>query len=301
MKSILFDEYLRNGMAFWFLLFSFLFEGVSLFWTLLHVNGVIPNPSSFLSLFGTVTFFTGFVYYIWVGWYLNGYTDGPTEYVKLLENIRIVAMQLIIVKKDNKKSQTDKTWDIIQEILSALVFYSYRLYNPNDPKNFKHTHIEIRKNAKVSDLLSVMVSNLLIHIKHLEERKEITSSSVRSMSKYIDSVIDVISVHVIGEHIVNPPWFKNHFRISLATYFVTYVPYQLAVAVGWYSLLVYPIIMDILVGPVIIRYWLRDPFDVFRPWRGMDIESWREEYTKHVNMNNESSNMSLMKYQRSLV
>lgn len=282
MGSILFDEYLNSGLAFWFTLFTVIFEVIGLFWTVLHEYGVIPNPTAFLSIFGVITFFTGFVYYIWVGWYLNGYTDTPTQYAKLLSNIRIVALQLSVIRKDYDSERAEPEWEKIQEILYSLTFYSYKLYNPHDHEKIMHKLISLNPKKSNSDKMIDMTKMLLDSITILEKKKQITSASMRAMAKYIDSVIDVTTEHIIGEHVVSPPWFKNHFRISLGLYFSTYIPYQLADSVGWVALIVYPVIMDILVGPVIIRYWLRDPFNVDRPWRGMEIERWRSEHMQYV-------------------
>jgi hypothetical protein len=124
-------------------------------------------------------------------------------------------------------------------------------------------------------LILDLVSQLNIIVRELEEKELIKSADARQLSENTTRITSVLREQDTGSNVWSPSYFNNHIRFVMGVYFLFYIPFRLAVAVSWLTVLVYPIIMNILGGIVIIRYWLRDPFDPTRPWKGMDVKYWR--------------------------
>lgn len=270
-------NYVNSGLIFWFVLFTILFAVVGYIWAALWVYGVLKAAVDFVNAFNDINVILSFVYYRALNDSLSGYTTRPEEYRKLHFEIRLLIKNFCsytTVLLEKTKIHRAK----IRDITAAMAFYSYRLYVA-DKEEMDFASIEISNNdLKNPQMLMLdLISQLNVIVREMEESDLVKSADVRQLSANIEKITRIIGEQDLGNNVYSPSYFSNHIRFVMGVYFLFYIPFRLAVAISWLTVLVYPIMMNILGGIVIIRYWLKDAFDKYRPWRGMDIEQWRGE------------------------
>jgi hypothetical protein len=275
------DNYVASGLVYWFILFTFIFSAIGYIWAALDVYGVLKDATDFVNAFNDINTILSFVYYIWLNNNLHGYSARPEQYRRFLFDVTRLSQDFYaftITNNDNLKNLKE-----YRDIAIGMAFYSFRMYAQDD-KTVVLPTLDINKDdlSRPEIFIMGLITKLNILFAKMETQNVIKFADARTLAVTVDSLQRTMKEQDIGNNVVTPNFFNNHIRFVLGVYFLFYIPFRLAVAIGWLSIIVYPIIMNILVGIVIIRYWLRDPFDEKRPWRGMDTKGWRYQTMRNI-------------------
>jgi hypothetical protein len=280
--------YIISGLVTWFTLFTCAFGFIIGFWILLFYLDLLDGGENYIHALDDVSLILIFVFYMWVNDSLGGYTTRPELYRRLLNKIPVLCgtLMCLLATSPDPRSKISQSMDQTEEILRGIIFYSYKIFHKKDRSKFVFSAnpiIESRcHNMAPRAVVSMLITELHIKNTLMEKKGLIKSGDMYMMSEEIRHVSRVMEDVDVGEHVFMPVVFKNHTRFILAIYFILWIPFKMVLTIGWVSALVYPLLMDMLTGITIIRYWLGDPFDKNRPWKLMDYRAWRDEFMLRI-------------------
>lgn len=311
-------RFFTSGLAFCFFLFFLFFFVIGGIWTIIENAGLLTNTLPYSNALDDITIIIGFVFNLWITSAFNGYMDAPTGYRILLNNIRSfshILFDLLYARKTGNKKNKKNTksesnnalslkpvnmrhYEIVREIckqdelLRSLVFYSGKLfgqetYNRNETifsydylneyELLNHTNFRT-----IDSRMTEIISEIRRSLKRLEFDGLLTSSEVKYLFIQIQPIIDSLNRIDVSNSIRSPSLFMNHIKLILAVFFIIYLPYKLVIRAGLVTLIVYPIVMILLTGIVIIRKYLKNPFDPQRPWVLNSFETWCDFYETEI-------------------
>jgi hypothetical protein len=297
-----FFMYIKSGLAFWFFLFTVIYFIVIVPWCIVAALGLLDGAEAYVHVLDDIVFILGFVFYIWLSDSLHGYTNSPEQLRRLLRKISSLSASiqcyitvsiediqsgLIDTPDDGSAENRSIKMDRIQRLQIArrnlqntfvkLAKYSINLFTQDAipvKDLFKVTQRQHSKTIPAQKGVDILLTSTLLDMKRLIDRKCIKTADVNMINSDIGFIRKVIEDVDVANTVCNPPILKNHIRFILAAYFLVWMPFRMAFTSGWVALVVYPILMDIMTGIVIIRYWLKNPFDKSRPISYMDYDKW---------------------------
>jgi hypothetical protein len=304
-----FFMYIKSGLAFWFFIFTVIYFIVIVPWCIANALGLLDGAEGYLHVLEDIIYILSFVFYIWLNGGLHGYTTAPEQLRRLLRKISTLSTSIqcyITVSIEDIQNGLDDTPDDgtednrtskqqrikmlqdarknLQKTFVKLAQYSMNIFtqNPIPMKAlFPQRDIDTRSTVKgysstIPALKGVdtLLTSVILDMKRLTDRKCIKTGDVNMIKDDIGFIRRVIEDVDVANAVRDPPVLKNHIRFILAAYFLVWTPFRMAVTSGWAALVVYPILMDMLSGIVIIHYWLKNPFDESRPISYMDYDKW---------------------------
>ncbi len=217
-------DYVKSGLAFWFLIYSIIFAFIAAFWCTLEQVGALTNGEKYTHVFDDLVIIFGFVYYIWIGKYLHGYTSSPEQYRRFLTSSCIFADKFILlttigggVNNTNNNKLLEYQREVI-EIIETLVFYSYRMYCPNDTEMIKMKQVltafegPYASNNTIYRLMELS-KELLRKIVLMENMQILKNADTLQLYKYVETIDTFIVDSDAGEIVVVPTIFENHIWV----------------------------------------------------------------------------------------
>jgi hypothetical protein len=309
-----FFVYVVKGLFFRFFLISVLFSVDAALWCTLEFYGLLESAESFVHALDVYNFVLTAVYYLWFTTFLKGYSEPATAYRTILLNagnfvqkfygFAITSSDITIMKRDKGSDKIKKELEefsffhihsakIIREIpyiVIAIIHYSLQLFHeikipfPDmgaiDDEIVQELHLKNTAKAKIDFLLY----HINTRIKTLEEFDYLSGADTNTLNHDIDKIYESLTVIDLANNVKEPRIYKDYIRIVIFAYFLLWVPFLLAIYIGWIAILLYPIIMNLTIGPAVISGWLGDVFDPFRPLHINRHECWRKEFTDQVFM-----------------
>ncbi len=292
------------AQAFALSLVGFLLIGV--FWALLEDFGLLESTLPYAGVLGEINIIIGFVYNLWINRSFRGYTAPAEQYRMLLMKIKTFAhvvfslihgrRQMVLQEYITNVSEEDRKFTELQihklnELLQALILLSEELFGPN----YYHAHRDLMfdygaeyafvghsQNESPKDQMEDIQSEIIIVIKRLELTDVISAPEASRLLSKLDPITESIEHIDVSQTVREPSLFMNHVWVILAVWFTVLLPYRIVITAGYATLGIYPIVAMLLTGIVIIRKWLRTPFDPDRPWPMNDCEKWCQEFRDQI-------------------
>ncbi len=295
-------QFLNGSQLILFLLIWLLgFALVSAFWSFLFFIGAlsdsITNNRLIFFLFDLII---GFIFNYLLRDALKSYTSGPTLYRTLLNRITeisksinsyfvlkgtaILKQEIIITMISTDQEETVTVKRILNDIKYLLIFMIETTYIIFVPEYRVSTKV-ITKIVEVMNLGILLdqppieaIQNATYIIQRkidiLKKEKVIEPSDVILLAPKFDKLIDLLRDIDISIHVKNQPILQKWLIVTIIVYF-SLVPITYVKIFGFFTIIIYSLILLLIFGVLIIRYWLNDPFKRQPSWSPiMDFFGW---------------------------
>lgn len=258
----------------------------------------VPNRKpSYGNVFNALAIIIGIIYAKVYNESFDGYATGPTSYRALLFNIESFSSKLFTfcTPVNSKKriiglGELNEILNDARESLVAMTYFSLKLFDPEDDHILRQQLVSNRvlniKEYSMDQIHAVksLLNNIFLDLSYMEENGIIPSSQISRLSNALDSINDTIKQIDISMSIKLPRIFKTHVLFTLFIYFLIWTPFSIWLTVGyWWTIIINPAILFLLFVPMIIRNWIREPFDHSRRLKLMPFNQWRNDTTDKIN------------------
>lgn len=257
-----------------------------------------PNRKpSYGNVFNALAIIIGIIYAKVYNESFDGYGSGPTSYKALLFNIESFSSKLFTfcapINVSSRKMGLTELTEVLNDARDSLItmsFYSLKLFDSEDDHilNQKLTSERVGyiKQYSIDQIHAVksLLNNIFLDLSLMEENNIIPSSQISRLSNALDSINDTIKQIDISMSIKLPRIFKTHVLFTLFVYFLIWTPFSIWLTVGyWWTVIINPLILFLLFVPMIIRNWIREPFDHSRRLKLMPFNQWRNNTIEKIN------------------
>ena len=282
-------------------------------WTLIlekftpSLSGNIP----FTRAFSAIDIVIGFIYFTWLNKSFLGYTRTVSQNLKLNQQVRVFSekffgifesekswQQLLGSKSSGKEKTTEiELHEYIQDmriLLQSLIFHGYaifttKIFNDTYKPNFNGISRNLTNGLNaINESNTIEIEHELIklirtNIHLMKKEGFLLDVDIQDLEKNLNIIIEIIDHIDLGQTVIEPDLFNNHIGFTLLLYFGLWTPVAMWISFGVaITIIIYPIVIFILTGPVIYRSWLGDPFDPQRPIRLGEHLQWRNDYIAKI-------------------
>jgi len=287
---------LTSGLIVYFFLFVTLYVAVAALWVAVlnsNIGGSIRSIQLSKSIDGIGSIFIFIYLYVWLAEAISGYADGPTKLRQLLYDIGLLTNHITIAmsKRELDVAQLMHFRNHVHAMVVSvfILFIGTNEIHHNLGNKKEIDAILVKYKRYKDDNLTICISIALqiqewVH--SLETRNVIRVVQLDVFNSNFDLIMKALRDIDSATKVNKPYIFRGHLVFSLYLYFIFWLPLLVDVSVGDGGMLVlYPILMLILTGPIIYRTWLGDPFDLSNnPTRYNDYFLWFREYTHNVDL-----------------
>jgi hypothetical protein len=193
-------------------------------------------------------------------------TTGPATYRRLLGIFAQFATDAVALARP--AARASKPWTDLRTTLVGAPCLVLSVYDGTG-----HPH---RTPARIRELLTDVTASVAA----MEASGWYSTGDVNVLSRSRFEILKHLWDLDVGLHVHAPPVIANVLLVFLAVYYV-FIPATLWRPYRFYTLVVYPAVMLILVGPWIISRWIGNPFHIDGQNRrrliGMPFNTWCAE------------------------
>jgi len=287
---------LSTALIIYLFLFAFIYLAIAALWIAVLNSSAGPALRSiqFSKSIDTIGSIFIFIYlYIWLSEAINGYSDGPTKLRQILYDIGYLTNHITTAM--TKKQLDVKGMEYLRNHIHSMIVSIFRLFLGTDlihhnlsNRNEIDTIIKSYEKKYGHDNLIISTSIALQVQKwvHALEEDVIATSHLDVFDSTFDLIMKALRDIDSATRVNKPYIFRGHLIFALYLYFIFWLPLLVDMVVGDIAMLIlYPILMLILTGPIIYRTWLGEPFDLSNsPLRYNNYFDWFVEYVNKVNL-----------------
>ena len=299
--EILFGTGLFMVIVVYFIVFAL----VATVWVLIleQFTPGLQGDIGFTRAFDAINIVIGFIYFVWLKQSFHGYTRSIRQFRNLIVQIRNFSNTFFgVFEYQEKKSSAFKTRpeefvrhiNDMNTVLQLFIFHSYRLFASQNTDQFP---IQLHKISNyLGEKLSVLnqYDHMTIEcrllaitrsiILELDKEDFLIDADIRDLNRNLNNISGMLDQIDVDQAVIEPDVFQNHVGFTLLVYFGLWTPVTMWISFGaTITIIVYPLVLFILTGPVIYRGWLGDPFDPRRPLRLGEHIEWRKDFMSKIN------------------
>lgn len=262
---------LTTSYMYVFAIFNILFTAIGLA-VVFVMNNFFPEIKTFtgfIYLFDTITIVTGFVYMIYLNSVLYGYTDPLDPYLDFHHRLERIAMHC-----------RRKSLEVIHPLLLVMIDLGNNFRGRQLPEYFEFM-ARNDPTSKIKDKIKGMDFSesfrfVLAMMKTEFEDDVVADQETNQLFEQIQSLEK-------GGLIQEPSFMQNQNYILLFSWYCVWVPITLWVQVGsTVTVVLFPLLSNVLWGTGIQRLWLKNVWDDSRPFRESNHEQWPEQFKASI-------------------
>jgi len=238
----------------WFTVFNALFFAWVALLMYVMENFFYDVDPGFSSALDSLGFLSAFVFMPYLNETLNGYNAEPVAYRAYLDQLLTVAM--VCAKESAQR---------VLPHLNLLVDHGdyLRRRHPGSqftPGKVSQQETKLRKDVEYK-AFDEATRYLVVQLK-AELDKDGGGDAAANR------VFELLQAWSSREKIKEPPYMKSHILIFLFLWYGFWLPLLLWLRAGWgRALLIFPFVSYVLWGTTILRFWLGNVWDIYRPTR----------------------------------
>lgn len=296
--------FIGTGLFMVIVVYLIVFAVVATSWVLIleKFTPGLQGDISFTRAFDALNIVIGFVYFVWLKQSFHGYTKPVRQFRNLIVQIRSFSNTFFgIFEYQEKKidaTQENTFRNHISDmnvVLQLFIFHSYRLFAKKNIDQFPIQSYNISYYLKQKlvaldqfGFMTVECRLLTITrsiIRKLDEESVLIDADLRDLNRNLNNISGMLDQIDVDQAVIEPDVFQNHVGFTLLVYFGLWTPVTMWISFGpAITIIIYPIVLFILTGPVIYRGWLGDPFDPKRPIRLGEHMEWRRDFMSKINV-----------------
>lgn len=294
--------YFTSGLAVNFILFTAVWVTAAGFWSLLLNFGYLDDLAHYSNAFVELSFLIGFVFNYFFNKSFKGYIDQPIAFKRLLKDVealcrrtmtflncrRLYAFKMrdettgTFMQDDETPETARRNMRMFEKMFCGLADCANELFlerttvrDPLDLNEIMDFLVYTKTSHGCTDEKMIdLLTDIGIQITRLEDEGFIKESQHKLLFEQIVVIENTLTSIDISHTVNSPNLFNNHLGLILIVWFGVWFPFTLTIRLSYATLIIYPVIMDLLFGVNIIRKYMRSALDPHRPIKVNNFESW---------------------------
>jgi hypothetical protein len=290
--------YLDSGLFLWFVVFSLIYALCVLPWCIVYELGYLSGGFEYAGMFEFLPYVVAFAFYPWLSSHTSGYTTQPELYCRLLFKFdelhqwMSAYMDAAIENCSDMSRQSDRGQVASEDAVKLFVHrrnmkmyviwmakHSINLFTGED---IRQDRSPITRYENPVEAIQDVLRKTVLTLNNLKMETYCASGAVQFILDDVRAIRSTLEQVDTSKRVVDPPVKRNMIQFIIFSIFLLWLPFRMSLSGGWAAMAFYPLLMDILTGQVIISYWLRGPFDPFRPIQYMDFVEWEREILQRI-------------------